>query len=271
MSPPQDESAGERVAVVRPPSAGLEAGERTHVGRRPIDPELALRQHASYVEALTELGYRVHALEPAPDLADATFVEDPAIVLEEALVLGRPGVPSRRPEVERLDSELHACFEAWRIEREALHIQAPATLEGGDVLRIDDVLYVGQSTRTDHAGLKQLAHLVLPHGLRVKAASVAGALHLKTACTYLGRDTLLANERWVDLHRLPRMEVLAVDPAEPFAANALAHEGRVVLPASCPRTAERVTRHGFEVLAIDVSEFEKAEAGLTCLSLRFAR
>ena len=139
------------------------------------------------------------------------------------------------------------------------------------MLLVEDVLYTGQSLRTNHAGLKELAHLVLGHGYRVKAVGVDGCLHLKTGCSFLGRQTLLVNPAWVQVERFAAgYELLEVDPSEPFAANAIALEGRVLFPSAFGRTAARLAERGFDVLPVDLSEFQKMEAGPTCLSLRFA-
>jgi dimethylargininase len=221
-----------------------------------------MEEHAAYRSALAELGARVVHLPPLDDLPDAAFVEDAAVVLRDVAVITRPGAEARREECEPLATVLADAFALARIP-------PPAMLDGGDVLKIGDVLYVGQSTRTNHAGLKALAHLVLEHGYRVKAVSVRGALHLKTACTYLGRETLLANPSWADLARFAGFQVLEVDPTEPFAANALRIRDTLVMSSAYPRTLRRVESAGFEVRPVDISQFALAEAGVTCLSLVF--
>ena len=184
------------------------------------------------------------------------------MVLEEAAILPRMGARERRPESDSLAAALAP-------HRELVRLDDPpdATLDGGDVLHVGDTLYVGWSGRTNHAGLRAFAHLVLPYGYKVKAVEVRGCLHLKTACTWLGDELLLVNPRWVRLGRVRGLRALAVDPAEPFAANALRVGDTVLLQASCPRTAERVAAAGYDVRTLDISEFARAEAGLTCLSL----
>lgn len=250
-------------ALTRLPGGELEHCELGFRARQPVDDALALAQHAAYRAALAELGFEVVALPPLAGRPDAVFVEDVAIALEGVAVLGRPAPASRRDEVAALEPELAARTPLVRID-------PPATLEGGDVLAIEDVLYTGQSTRTNHAGLKQLAHLVLEHGYRVKAVGVDRCLHLRTGCTWLGRETLLANPAWVQTARFGAgWHLLEVDPREPFGANAVAVGGRVLFPASAPRTAERVAGAGFDVVLVDLSELEKMEGGPTCLSIRF--
>jgi dimethylargininase len=246
--------------IVRPPGASFRDCALTFVERTPIDLELAREQHAQLVESLRAHGHSVKSLSPLDDLPDSCFVEDPAIVLDEVAVITRPALASRRAERDSLTEHL-------RTLRPLLHITAPGTLEGGDVLAIDETLYVGWSERTNHAGLKQLAHLLLEHGYRVKAAEVRGSLHLKTAVTRIAEDLLLVNPAWVDLHRVQGMRVLEVDPSEPFAACALWLDGVVYFPDNHPRTRERMERAGLEVVTLSLSEFQKAEGGPTCLAL----
>jgi dimethylargininase len=249
-------------ALVRPPGPELARCELTHLARAPIDTERAAEQHAAYAAALESLGVRVRRLTPLAAHPDACFLEDPALVLDDVAVLARPGVLSRRGEVAALAPVL---AELRPLER----IEGARTLEGGDVLEIDGVLYPGLSARTDHAGMKELAHRVLGWGLRVKAVDVRGALHLKTALTWLGDDVLLANPDWVDLTRMRGFRVLAVDPREPFGANVLKVGRRLVVSAAAPRTNELLVAQGHDVLPVELSEFHKAEAGPTCLSLLY--
>lgn len=252
------------LAIVRLPVPGLQTGERTFVERSPIDYELACDQHAGYRSALEALGFAVEVL-PGGTGPDAVFVEDPLLVLDEVVVALSPGAVSRRDEVAALGAELDRLGALGARPREVIDL--PATIEGGDVLCVDDLLLVGQSARTNHAGLKRLAHVLLPYGYRIKAAAVEGCLHLKTACTYLGRDLLLANPDWIDLHRAPA-DAFRVHPEEPFGANVIVLGQKVLMSAAHPRTAERISARGFDVTLVELSEFEKAEAGPTCLSLR---
>lgn len=246
--------------IVRPPGASFPNCALTFLERSAIDLELALEQHAGFVEALRAAGQEVLSLPALDSLPDACFVEDPAVVLDEVAVITRPALAARRQERASLEAELGRL-------RPIVHIEAPATLEGGDVLAIDETLYVGCSERTNHAGLKSLAHLLLEHGYRVKACSVRGSLHLKTAVTRVGRELLLVNPEWVDLHRVQGMKQIEVDPGEPFAACGLWIGGKLIHPEGFPRTRERLEGAGVEVLSVPLSEFQKAEAGPTCLAL----
>jgi len=251
-------------AIVRLPGADLATCELTHLERQSIDMARATEQHAAYRSALEETGWTLEVLPALPGHPDAVFVEDTAIVLDDVAVLTQPGAESRRGEVPSIGQALAPHRQVLNMD----DLPPGSTLDGGDVLRIGDVIYVGQSTRSNHAGLKGLAHLLLPHGYRVKAVQVTGCLHLKTACTHLGGDDLLVNPRWVDLSLFAGMEATEVHPSEPEAGNALAIDnGKLLMPASFPRTAERLEARGWQVQRVDVSEYQKAEGAVTCLSI----
>ena len=250
-------------AIVRPPGAALADCALTFLERRPIDVERAREQHAGYRAALAAAGLAVETLATEDDQPDATFVEDAAVVLDEIAILTRPAAAARRAEVESVARALGAY-------REVHAIAAPATLEGGDVLRLGRRLYVGLSTRTDAAGARALAALVEPLGYDVRPVGVAGCLHLKSAVTALDDETVLLNPDWVEVAALAGLERVEVAPDEPFAGCALALPGTLLVSASWPRTREALAREGFPSRAVAIDELEKAEAGLTCLSLLLA-
>jgi dimethylargininase len=235
----------------------------TFLDRAPIDLTKAEDQHAAYNESLRRAGATVEVLPADPTLPDSVFVEDTAVVLDEVAVVTRPGTPLREREVPAIEAALSDY-------RKLLRIAPPATLEGGDVLRMGRDLYVGISSRTNGEGFSQFASIVGAFGHRTTPIEVKGCLHLKTAVTALDEETLLVNPSWIDAAALPRVRKLVVPPDEPFGANALVVNGVVHLSARWKRTRELVERSGFSVNALDVSEFEKAEAGLTCLSLIFS-
>ena len=190
------------------------------------------------------------------------FVEDPVIVLDELAVILPLGTETRRREAATL---AHALSPFRKLE----YVTLPGTLEGGDVLRIGRKLFVGLTRRSNAEGIRQLAAILAPHDYQVVAAPVTGCLHLKSAVTYLGRNTLLANRPWFDATPFAGFEWIDVDPSEPHAANALSLGGTVIFPASFPRTRARLEAHGFSVTSLDISELQKAESGLTCSSLLF--
>jgi dimethylargininase len=247
-------------AITRAVSPAISACELAFLDRTPIDYVRAAEQHRAYEECLRALGVRVISLPALPELPDSVFVEDPALVLDEVAVIARPGAASRRPEAEPLAVAL-AGF------RPLARIEAPGTLEGGDVIRAGKDLYVGISQRTNAEGIAQLAAIVEPHGYSVTAVEVRGCLHLKSGACYLGRETMLANREWIDATTFAGYRIL--DVAEDWAADVLAIGDVLLMPAGFPKTAERLEAEGFVVRTVDVSELQKAEAGVTCMSLVF--
>lgn len=209
---------------------------------------------------LREVGCEVRQLPEQPDWPDSVFVEDTAIVLDEVAVSTRPGALSRRAEVASVADAL-AEF------REVLTTEAPATLDGGDVLRLGKRLYVGASSRSNRGGIAQLGGLLAPFGYRVEGVAIEGCLHLKSAVTQVTDDLLLVNAERVDPRAFSGWHSIACDPAEPDAANALRMGDRVILSASWPRTAARLRQAGIDVHTVAMSEMEKAEGAVTCCSL----
>jgi len=249
-------------AITRGVSPAIVHCELSFIDRRPIDLAAAQRQHHAYEELLAELGARVISLPAAPDLPDSMFVEDPAIVLDELAVILPLGTETRRREAPSLAQALSKF-------RKLAYVTLPGTLEGGDVLRNGRKLFVGLTGRSNAEGIRQLAAILSPYNYEVVAVPVTGCLHLKSAVTHLGRDTLLANRAWFDTNPLTGHEWIDVDPSEPHAANALALAGTVIFLASFPRTRARLEARGFHVTPLDISELQKAESGLTCSSLLF--
>jgi len=254
----------EHVAVVRGVSPAIGRCELTYLEREPIVLDRAVSQHAAYATLLRELGLAVVEIPADPDLPDCCFVEDVAVVLDGLAVLTRPGAESRRGEVAAVE-EVLARF------RPLAHVGPPATLEGGDVLAVGRTLFVGRSPRTNAAGADRLRALAEPLGYQVVTVPVIGCLHLKSAVTALDDDHLLANTAWIDPTPFRGLEIFPVDPEEPGAANVLRVAGKVVAHPGFPRTLARVVALGYDVRPLDVSEFLKAEAALTCKSLLFRR
>ncbi|HEV8631502.1 MAG TPA: arginine deiminase family protein [Thermoanaerobaculia bacterium] len=257
------------VALTRPVSAAFARCELSHLPRTPIDVERAARQHAAYEELLVELGCTLERLPAEPEMPDAVFVEDTAVVVDELAVITRPGAPSRRAETASVEAALAR-------HRPVARISAPATLDGGDVLRVGRRLFVGESARSDAGGIGQLRALLAPHGYEVTGVALRDCLHLKTAVTSVGDDLLLVNPAWVDTASFAGLGLLTVDPAEPFAANALlvpgagGAAGTVVLAAAFRRTRDRLAERGLAVRTVEVKEIAKAEGGVTCCSILVA-
>ena len=251
-------------AYTRAVSPRLSDCELTHLERLPIDPAAADRQHSAYERALEQAGYEIIRLPELPEHPDGVFVEDTALLLDRHAVILRPGAASRAPETSSTAEGLAGHFE--------LHRVADGHVDGGDVLRIGRMLYVGLSTRTDAAGIAALADIVRPLGFEVVRADLKDCLHLKTGATHagpdrIGRPVLLYSAKSVDPAQFTGVEPMAVDPLEPAAANCLRVRDHLILPAGNPRTARLLRDRGFHVVEVDVSELQKAEAGVTCMSL----
>lgn len=249
-----------QIAITRQVSPAIAACELTYLERVEIDYALACRQHQQYCEALAGLGCQLLSLPAQADLPDSVFVEDAALVLDEVAILTRPGVASRRPEVDRIRPVLAEY-------RPLLSIQAPGTIEGGDILLLGRTIYVGLSGRSSPAGIAQLADLVAPYGYTVQAVPLTGCLHLKSAVTLAAPDMLLINPDWVNPSHFAAFRLLEVDPAESHAANVLLLEGGAIYPSGFPRTLLRLTQSRIPVTLVDVSELQKAEGAVTCCSL----
>ncbi len=250
------------IAIARQISPRFEECELTHLDRQPIDLELARVQHRQYEAVLRELGCDVISLPPEPDLPDSVFVEDAALVFDEVAVITRPGAPSRRPETDSI-------AEALLPYRALLTIEAPGTLDGGDVLRVGKIVYVGLSSRSNRSAMEQLQSFLTPYGYAVKGVEVAGCLHLKSAATQVSEDTLLINPMWVDQTIFGEMHFIEVDESEPAAANAVWIDDTVIYPSSFPKTQRRLEKHGVKLKIVDATEVAKAEGAVTCCSLIF--
>jgi dimethylargininase len=249
-------------AITRKASPALAHCELSFIDRKPIDLAKACEQHQAYETLLAKLGANVISLPEEPELADSMFVEDTAIVLDEVAVICPMGTESRRKEL----PTIAAALEKYR---RLAHVKSPGTLEGGDVLLVGRKVFVGLAARSNPEGIRQLAVILDHYGYEVTAVPVAGCLHLKSAVTALGQNTLLANRSWFDWKRIEGFAWVDVDPGEPHAGNALAMGDSVVFPVSFPKTRATLEASGFKVVSLDISELQKAEAGLTCSSLLF--
>jgi len=252
------------LAIAREISPSLSRCELTHVSREPIDLDAAHTQHREYLAALEQLGCEVHVLPAEPDLPDSVFVEDAAIVLDELAVITRPGAPSRRPETASIQSALEPY-------RHLEAIEAPGTLDGGDVLRIDKEIFVGLSLRSSEEAIAQLRGLVQPFGYSVTGVELSACLHLKSAVSVVAPETLLINPQWVNTEVFARWKRIEIDPAEPFAANAVAVGGSLIHPWGFEGTQPRLAEAGLDVVTVDTTELQKAEGGVTCCSLILER
>ncbi len=251
-----------QIAITRQVSRSIVNCELTHLARTPIDVRRARAQHREYEEALKRLGLAVLSLPEEPDLPDAVFVEDTALVLDECAVILRPGAESRRQETESIAATLAPY-------RKLLHIEPPARVDGGDILRLGQRVYVGLSSRSDTNALEQLQAQLDRFGYKVVAAEFSGCLHLKSAVTQVDSETILLNPEWVEGSSFPGVKRIEVDPSEGYAANAVLIGNTIIYPESYPRTERRLREAGIQIVTVPADELAKAEGAVTCCSLIF--
>jgi dimethylargininase len=259
-------------AIVRPPAPNFAEGLTT-AGLGAPDYKLALQQHEAYCAALESCGLALTRLEPDQDYPDSTFVEDVAIVTDEFAILTRPGAPSRAGEVGPVREILHDFFET------VFEIEAPGTLDGGDICQAGRYFFIGLSERTNEAGAKQLAKFLREFGytsifIDIKrdgegAAATGSLLHLKSGIAYLGDHRLVIVESWAHRGEFPGYDLVCVDQAELYAANCIRVNDHVLIADGYPNFAAKLRELGYQKIALDMSEFQKMDGGLSCLSLRF--
>jgi dimethylargininase len=250
------------IAITREVSPNLNRCELSFHDRELIDIGRAVVQHNDYRNCLARLGAHIVSLPAEPAYPDSVFVEDAAVVFDEVAVITRIGTASRRDE----GSSLVPTLSQYRPVK---FLNDPATLDGGDVLPIGNRIYVGSSRRTNREGIRQLEQILQPYGCDVRPVEVRGCLHLKSACSFIGNNSLLINRSLVDPAPFHSFGCIDVAPDEPAAANTLTLNDLVLMPNSFPLTRDLLEQRGFRVQTIDVSELQKAEAGVTCCSLIF--
>jgi len=252
-------------AITRQPAESFLQGiSSANLGK--ADIKLALKQHADYVKALQHAGLQVSLLPPSPAFPDSVFVEDVAVVTSGFAVISRPGADSRRGEIEEMRPLLTEFFE------QLYQIDAPGTLDGGDICQIENHFLIGISDRTSPEGARQLPEILGHHGYsseRIDIRSQPGILHLKSAVNYLGDDTLLVDIRLADHPALQEYTRFVVPLAEAYAANCLLVNQVVLVPDGFPRTLELIQSAGYKAVILQVSEYQKMDGGLSCLSLRW--
>ena len=248
------------VAMTRDVSPAFARCELTHLDRVPIDVDVARAQHDAYENALEDAGYRIDRLQSDTTMPDAVFIEDAALVFDELAVVTRPGAASRRVETA-------AVANALARYRSICTIQAPGTMDGGDVMVTGRRVFVGVSTRTNRDAIAQLRRTLSPHAYIVHEIDVRGCLHLKSAVTAVADDLLLINPSLVEKTAFPGCDFVEIDPGEPMAANVVRLRDRLIYPSAFPRTAERLAARGLKIVTVDVSELQKAEGAVTCCSL----
>lgn len=252
-------------ALVRSVSPRLADAELTFLDREPIDAERAAVQHGGYVDLLRRLGHEVVQVPDAPDHPDGTFVEDAVVVVDDLAVLTRPGAESRRGEVASVATVVES------LGLRTAQVAAPATVDGGDVLQVGSHVFVGLGGRTTADAVDQLRSLLGPLGRTVVGVPVTGCLHLKTGATALPDGTVVAVTGWLDTSAFADAGLSVVEAPEAAGADLLLSGRGVVLSASAPETAALVRSRGFEAHPVEIDELEKAECGVTCLSVLVPR
>ena len=251
------------MAITREVSDAFQQCQLTHLPRVLLDLNRARAQHSAYEWALVEAGCTVRRLDSGPDMPDAVFVEDAAVVVDEGAIITRPGAEPRRVEAPAVAEALA------RHGRPLQHIQAPGTLDGGDVLVVGRRVFVGLSARSNRAGIDQVARILGAVGYEVRQVPVEGCLHLKSAVTRVGRNTVLIHRDLVPAEAFAGLTLIDVDPDEPSGANALLVGDVIIYPATFPKTRARLTARGLRVRTVEVDELQKAEGAVTCCSVIF--
>ena len=249
-------------ALDRTPGRSLVAGITTADLGQP-DHGMALKQHAAYIQALEGCGFQVRVLDASEAYPDSTFIEDVALLTPQCAILLNPGAPSRKGETAGMDKVLGEYFpQVHRIEE-------PATVEGGDILQVEDHFTIGLTERTNRMGAEKVIEILERSGLSGSVVPVQDMLHLKTGIASLSRHLVIADQALLAHPAFQDFPTLRVNPEEAYAANCLEINGTVLLPAGFPRTRRLLQDAGYDVAAVDVTEFRKLDGGLSCLSLRF--
>jgi dimethylargininase len=248
-------------AITRLPGENFATGLTTANLGRP-SYELILKQHQAYRQALLGLGLDVVVLPAEPAYPDAYFVEDPAIVTPKIAVMTHPGAPARQGAGDSLKPFLEYY-------RPIFQIRPPGTVDGGDVMMVGNHFFIGLSERTNAAGADQLTSLLAAAGHTSETVPVASGLHLKSGVNYLGSETLLFSNSLVNHPAFKNYDKIVLDDDEAYAANTLWVNDALLMPAGFPKTYANLAHLGMRIIELDVSEMQKMDGGLTCLSLRF--
>jgi dimethylargininase len=249
-------------AIARKPGKNFAQGLTTAVSAKPPQYELLLKQHGTYLETLRSCGLEVTLLNPLPDYPDAYFVEDTAVVTADVAIISNPGAETRQGEEK---SMVPVLAEFHKIER----ILAPGTVDGGDVLQVDNHFFIGLSERTNKEGAGQLGRILESCGNTWATVEVGAGLHFKSSVNYVGKNTLLVTSDFAEHAMLRGYDKIVVEKAEAYAANTLLVNEHLLIPAGFPLTRNKIEVLGFEIIELDTSEVHKMDGGLTCMSIRF--
>jgi dimethylargininase len=252
-----------RYAVVREVPLTLNKCVRTYSPRNTVNLDLAQKQHEAYCRKLEGRNLKLIRMPADNNFPDCVFVEDPAVVYEGTAIICNMGAKSRVGEVEEVRRVLSPIF------KKVVNIRPPATIEGGDVLRVKDHLFVGVTSRTNVDGANQLREALRKEDCEIAAVEVENILHFKSACSYLGDDCIVVNPGYFDLGVLSSFKLISLPKLEAYAANCLAVNGTVFISKGYPATKKLIEKEGFDTEELDLSEFKKCEGSLTCLSIVF--
>lgn len=248
--------------IVKKPGKSYVNGLTTSNLGKP-DYEKAVEQHQQYVDALKKCGVKTIELEADEQFPDSTFVEDTAIVTEKCAIITNPGAESRNGEIIEMKEVLSGIFEKLEC------IQSPGTLDGGDVLQIDNHFYIGISDRTNEEGATQLKETLQKYGYDATIVPLKNFFHLKTGVSYLGNRDLVVAGEFINHELFKEFNQITVDEDEAYAANCIRVNDNVIIPKGFNKTKQKIVDAGYSVIELDMSEFEKQDGGLSCLSLRF--
>ena len=251
--------------IVRRPCRAMVEGITSNPQLGKPDYALALQQHDTYIAALESCGVTVTVLPADERYPDSCFVEDPAVITRKCAIITNPGALSRNGEKDEIIGAVRAFFPEDKIE----YIQAPGTLEGGDVMMVGDHFYVGRSARTNEEGIRQFIEILEKHGLSGSEVTLEEVLHLKTGVNYLERGNMLVSGEFTTKPEFARYNRFEIPEEEAYAANCIWVNGTVIVPEGYPAVEAAVRSMGYRVLLVDTSEFRKLDGGLSCLSLRF--
>ena len=249
-------------AIVRIPSKSMIKGLTSADLGQP-DYQLAIKQHEAYVNALLTCCLEVITLEADENFPDSTFVEDVALCTPYCAIITRPGAESRRGEVEEMKEVLKDEYE--NIE----FIQAPGTVEAGDIMMVEDHYYIGLSARTNEEGAKQIISILEKYDMTASIVTLEEVLHLKTGLAYLENNYLVACGEFLEKDEFKKFKILEIEQEESYAANCIWVNDTVIIPKGFPNSKEVILKTGYDIIELDMSEFQKQDGGLSCLSLRF--
>jgi len=248
--------------IVKIPSESYICGLTTSDLGRPI-LEKALEQHQAYIEALKKCGTDVTILPSNIEFPDSTFVEDTAVLTPKFAVISNPGALSRNGEIHEMEPVIKSFYET------IYYIKSPGTLDGGDILQIEDHFYIGISARTNHDGAEQLKQILESEGYKGTIIPLEKFFHLKTGITYLGNQTIVVAGEFIDHPEFNSYQKIVVPLEEEYAANCIRVNDYVIIPAGYPVTKQKLNDAGYQTIELEMSEFRKQDGGLSCLSLRF--